>query len=478
MKRHLYAAMIAAFALGVGAFVGAQEAESGTASAKTFSLKLGGDHEFLYAIPVGDPSWGTGYDGEMKTPRFRNEVGIEVKEGELALVSHWQLDSFLKLGGSPTDQWSDSTRARNLENYIAWNPEAFRLAFGYQVFTWGVADGRNPTDNINPRDYSTMEGNKGHKIPVLSAGVNWYPAEEISVEAVFVPQAVNSITPIDYLSSLNATGFNATYASVDNKPGDFIGGGKLNYRSTAVDLSLSYLYDLDQQYTPVIGNASFTPGLTDVSLERKRVQRIGADAKTTLDRFGIWAEACYTLTGNSDGSDYSTRLSRLDYTLGFDFSYGPGDNCYLNLQYTGTVIPGFDSSKNTESTPKAYYEKMLVASMGGEREGITQGVTWNAHWNLLDSKLVPTFTGAYSMPFNYDDSSATRYGNLLLKPEIDIMPVDSFHITAGAILSYAWIKESGKSVALDTTQDSLGIYSPYNHLFLSVSYKWNYELSK
>ena len=82
------------------------------------------------------------------------------------------------------------------------------------------------------------------------------------------------------------------------------------------------------------------------------------------------------------------------------------------------------------------------------------------------------------MPFNYDDSSGTRYGNLLLKPEIDFMPVDSFHITAGAILNYAWIKKAGEHVTLDTTQDSLGIYTPSNHFFVAVSYKWNFAQNK
>jgi hypothetical protein len=119
-----------------------------------------------------------------------------------------------------------------------------------------------------------------------------------------------------------------------------------------------------------------------------------------------------------------------------------------------------------------------VPYLAGEREALLQGITWNAHWNLMDSRLVLTFTGAYSLPFNYDSSAATRYGNLLLLPEIDFMPVDSFHITAGAILCYAWIKNAGGQVVLDTTQDSLGIYTPSNHLFISVSYKWNYELHK
>jgi hypothetical protein len=339
-----------------------------------------------------------------------------------------------------------------------------------------VADGRNPTDNLNPRDYTTLEGNKDHKIPILSASVNWYPTEEISVETVFVPQPVNSISPLDYQAQLTSYGFTTTYAPAENKPGDFIAGGKVNYRSPAADFSVSYLYDWDKMYTPVFSNATWTGA--DVSLERKRVYRFGADAKTTVDRFGLWAEGCYTLTGNSNAANYAERLCRFDYTLGGDFSYGPQDDYYLNLQYTGTIIPGFDASKNTESTPQAYDQKMLVAFLAGEREATLQGITWNAHWNLMDSRLVLTFTGAFSMPFLYDNSATTRYCNVMLLPEIDFMPVDSFHITAGAILCYAWIKNAGGQVVLDTTLDSLGIYTPSNHFFISVSYKWNYELNK
>jgi len=488
MKRTLCIAMMAALSLGGLAF-GQEAAEAAdqdsestpsqaaeSASGKSFELKLNGDHQFIYRAPVyGDDNY---YDSEMKIPRFRNELSLDVKDGQISLVSHWQIDSSPAFSQDRSDQWSDSTRVRNLENYIAWNPEKFRLGFGYQIYAWGVADGRNPTDNLNPRDYTTMEGTKPHKIPVLSASLNWYPTEEISLETVFEPSAANSIFPIDYQEELGSFGFtNVVYDDLDNKPSNFIAGGKLNYRSQAVDLSISYLYDFDAMYTPVIGNAG-SPAATDISLERKRIHRLGADAKTTVGKFGLWAEACYSLTGNTDASDYSERLSRLDYTLGFDFNYGPQDDYYVNFQYTGTVIPGFDSSANTDiSDMQSYYQRMLVGFMGSEREKYLQGVTWNAHWNLANGNIVPTFTGAYSLPFDYDDSAGTRYGNLLLRPEIDIMPVDSFHITVGAILSYAWIKKDG-DVSLDTTQDSLGIYTPSNHVFVSVSYKWNYETTK
>ncbi|MGA2480568.1 MAG: hypothetical protein ABSG63_17595, partial [Spirochaetia bacterium] len=113
MKRFLCAAMIAILPLGALAF--GQDAATEGASPKSFSLKLGGDHEFIYRLPVGSESWDTGYTGEMKTPRFRNELGLEVREGQVVLVSNWQIDSFLDLAANPADQWSPSTRVRYLE---------------------------------------------------------------------------------------------------------------------------------------------------------------------------------------------------------------------------------------------------------------------------------------------------------------------------------------------------------------------------
>lgn len=426
-----------------------------------FTLKLSGEHTFLYGVPVGKESWDTGYQGEMKLPKFKNELGLEASQGQLDLNTKWELTST-----------AQENRVRNLESAVVWNPEGFRLGFGWQIFSWGTADGVNPTDNLNPRDYTTIEGNKPHKLPALAADAVWYPSEQVSLEAVFVPSAGTSIYPTDYVQALTSQGLTASAKDNSSQLKNFVAGGKFNFRSTALDFSLSYLSDVDGFYTPSVAD-NFA-----VTLERKRIHRIGADMKTTLDRFGLWAEACWSQTGNFSASDYTERLSRLDYTLGFDFSYGPGDDYYVNFQYTGTVIPGYDKGANTyASSDPRYLQRNLAYSLAGMNQGLLQGVTWNAHWNLAGGTVVPTFTGSYSVPFFYDDSSLTRLGSLLLRPEVDFMPVDSFHITAGSILAWAWTQKSGQTAALDTT-DLSGVYTPQNKIYLNVSYKWNTPLTK
>src|SRR5208337_2544367 len=97
---------------------------------------------------------------------------------------------------------------------------------------------------LNPRDYTDMTDGMPTKIPVLSASVNWYPTENISLETVFAPVPQDSLFPLDYQALLGSYGFpNVTYTPLENTPSNSIAGGKLNYRSSAADLSVSYLYD-------------------------------------------------------------------------------------------------------------------------------------------------------------------------------------------------------------------------------------------
>ena len=42
------------------------------------------------------------------------------------------------------------------EAYLTWFPSWGEVKIGKQIHAWGVADGNNPTDNLNPYDYYYM----------------------------------------------------------------------------------------------------------------------------------------------------------------------------------------------------------------------------------------------------------------------------------------------------------------------------------
>lgn len=494
--------------------MGSADSTAGTASAAAtaaspsegdFTLKLSGTHDFNYHFPMywddGNKTYANANSPEVKKPTFTNDVGIEVRDGNLKLVSRWGLNAtpVASDASNPNSSWAASATLKPLENYVSWSPANYKLSFGYQIFSWGVADRKNPTDNLNPKDYTV--GVNPDKIPVLAADAVWYASDKLSVEGVAIPLKPVSQYPEDFAGLIESKAkllSQTVSPSYENssEPKNLVAGAKVNYNSSGVDLSLDYLYDIDQFYTPEISTvATGLPAgypqykMSTVMLERKRIHRFGGDAKTTIGKFGLWLESAYSLTGNDGSDDYSARKSRLDYTLGGDVNYGPNDTFYVNVQYIGTWIPGYDKDFNatadikdiytTQAAALEYYQRAMVNSLGLETEGLMQGVTCNMKWELADALVTPQVTTVYTMPFMYDKTNETRYGALVVNPEVDLKPVDSFHIKFGADLYYAWHKVTGNDkITLDTASNAIGAYTPSNNVYLKVEYKWNANVKK
>jgi len=83
------------------------------------------------------------------------------------------------------------------EAYATWFPSWGEVKFGKQIHAWGVADGNNPTDNLNPYDYYYMflQG-ADRKIGSVSASVitywnNW------QLECVIIPNHVSNRLPFN-----------------------------------------------------------------------------------------------------------------------------------------------------------------------------------------------------------------------------------------------------------------------------------------
>jgi hypothetical protein len=496
----------------------AQSDSSSAASA--FDLTLSGDHTFAFRAPAYFENDNGNYKG-TKHPTFGTEFGADAKDGTVKLVSHWKfdIDPLAASASNPNANWAGSYSIKPMENYVSWNPDKLKLSAGYQIFSWGVADKKNPTDNLNPRDYTASVN--ADKIPVLAADLTVYPVDGVSIEAVGIPSKSASEYPQDFAAlvagthaatakagGLTPASAKVEYADKRFDPKNFVAGAKVNFNSAVCDLSLDYLYDLDQYYTPVFavtdkgtvtvpsklsptGYATIPAyGLESVSLDRKRIHRIGGDAKTTLGKFGLWLEAAYNVTENSGSEDYSIRKSKLEYTLGSDVNFGPNDVGYVNLQYIGAWIPDFSTETGslndlvplkggTQSSAEKFYQRASVNALGLDTEGLMQGITCNVKYELADALVTPQLTAAYLMPFKYDDAKETRYGSLVVNPEIDLKPVDSFHVKVGADLYYAWHKVSGNdSITLDTATNPVGQYTPSNSAYLKVEYKWNADIKK
>jgi len=449
----------------------AADASNDTAAFDWGTLKWSGDQNFSWRWGAAENPTRTG----------------GLVDGELTGEYKW---NDLKVTGAAAVKNGEYTPGETL---VTWAPGTFKVSAGLSEFSWGVADANNPTDTLNSRDYRF--GASAERIVNPAVTTAWYPADWVSLEAVFEPWKEAPKFPTDFGASVRSSF--ASYGTVvtvsdDAKDGSKpVYAGRANFFLQGLDLSFSYVYDRDSYYTPVIttvavpasGNA-YLP--SKIELVRKTVQRVGVNAKTTVDRFGLWFEGAYNITEDPTSTDYAIRDNKLAWTTGFDFNWGPGSAYYVNLQYAGSWIPGYDSSAVSalgsgvfvKATAEKYYYRKLLNSLGSETEEWLHGATYSLKFPLNDATITPTLSGAVMVPFGYDNSEKTRIASAYFKPELDVMPADGVHLLFGAELSYGWIKKAGsEDVTLDTSTDKLGIYTPQNAVYIKVNYKWNGSLS-
>jgi len=495
---------------------GGAESTPAPAAVDLGTLKWSGDQTLTWR-------WGAYPDATRTGGSVDSKVAGEYKWGDLKVVA----------GGQVRD--NEFVPA---ETALFYAPGKFRFGLGLQEFSWGVADKKNPTDTLNARDY--RHGADAPRLVNPAATAAWYPTDWLSLEAVYEPWKEESKFPTDFLATTQAglsaekakllegleakkaaylavgghTSSDSAYlqlagaesllsstyspqARVESTDRDFanpVYGGRANFFLPGLDLSLSYLYDRDAFYTPVVTMASYVSGAfllpSTISLEYKRIHRFGLDAKTTIDKYGLWVEAAYNKTEASSTDSYDNRHDSVDWTTGFDFNFGPGSVYYVNLQYAGTYVLGYDPTTahdyvtaptSAQLADLAYMSRATYRSMtqalGDQSEQLMNSLTANLKFPLGDDLVTPSLSGAVIVPWRYDDTVATRLASAYLNPQVDFKPADGVHLLFGADLCYGWIKKAGSSdVTLDTSVDRLGLYSPQNNVYVKVQYQWNGSL--
>jgi hypothetical protein len=426
------------------------------------------------------------FEGYLRTPGTVNALEIDVRFNDIRLKSEWEIETLL-------DQEAPlitGTTVYPLGNFITWQPGSFSITLGYQVFNWGTADTLNPTDNLNPKIYT--KDIEPEKLPIFSVSAGYFPIDNLLIEAVYVPYPERSIYPTDPVTSIPPTLFTVDEITVYRIPFSleaFVIGWRLVFFSPFVDLSVSYVCDYEDYYTPEITYNS--PADKELELSYNRIHRIGADMKTTIGRFGLWLEVCANIPENIDIDARDRRKPSIAWTSGTDVFYGPDSAFYCNFQYNGTFIPNYDSSFYSDypdgqpdpilmGTDPVYAEEYLnrlfMQSMANQNEGLLNGFILNLDFPVLDSKVTPGFAAAYYLPVFYDTDKSSRYGNLTLSPKIVFKPEDAFELAVGAQLMFAWHKMAGSDeITIDYT-DPIGRRHDESNIYIMCSYTWSSSL--
>ena len=465
-----------------------QEAPAAAPAATQWSLS--GEQSSTYHLPIlRDP---LDYSGVLLSPSVVNELRLGASVGGVKMVSDWRV-SLWPLGAPPTASNAALLAAGPAQitlaprdNYLEVGSGTLFLQAGSFVDSWGAADGVNPTNNINPVDYSRVLAPES--LPSLLVRAVYYPVRPLSLEGVFEPYKGQDLFPVSVLASIPASLFPSSEITVRNPPLDLasaVYGAKVTYYGAALDLSVSYLNDIDPYYTPDIAYTSYVD--RSLTLVRKRIQRFGADAKSSIGSFGVWVEACYSLTQDPGMTSSSIRNPFLSWTAGSDVNYGPGGAFYLNFQYTGRYIFGYDRSFSADypggapdpvklATDPAYateyYARALSSSLGDQTEGLLSGFILRSDFPLANGRWTPGLTSAYYLPSLYDWSGEIRYGSLVLEPRIDLVPSDAVTLTLGSQLIWSWKRDVGSTtIALDTA-DRIGMWHDQSNVYTKLDLKW------
>lgn len=457
---------------------GSGDSESAGLAGGRFALH--GTHDWAYRLPI-DPDHFS-YEGHRVMPRMENTF-----EASWTGESAWAVAT-LELDILPTafPAAASGFVPRAGETYVSFSLGRFLFTAGYFTVAWGSADGLNPTDMVNAKDYA--RGLEPVKLPEFMARAVLYPTDNLSLEAVFVPYGRADLLPVDPAASIPPALVPPENVSVVDPPRDpssSIWGVRASLFTYIIDLSASYLYDLDPYYTPRV---AFTPPADlSLSLERTRIHRIGLDAKSTIGPVGLWAEGAWSITEDPDRTSDELRNPFIDWTVGGDVSLGADSAWYFNLQYTGRYIFGYDDAFFTDypngapdpmrfATEPGYAERFLARSLsqnlGDQNEGFLNGLTLRAEYTVPGGRFVPSLSASYFLPLQYDEAERTRYGSLMLKPELEVKPTEALSIGIGAETVFAWKEDPATGDAVRDPQDRLGRFADQNHLYARLGYSW------
>lgn len=498
-------------------------------AAQDEGISISGEHRAIMPVPASDRYFD--YNGELKMPRIENDIDLKVQHSEVTLRAGLRLKTRLVKTPTQTDRFV----VYPLENNVTLEHGPLRASLGYQYYSWGTADKLNPTDNINPRDYTT--GTDADKLSIFSASVQYYVSDRFSLQGVYVPFEEPDLFPVDVaaklspalfrrvrMSSLSVkqSGVLPSFETVDGTatvrisdpgydPSSFLAGGRARFTGNTFDISLSYLYDMDPYYTPRLTFMPYTPvdaatvidaaipaevltrlpsqfwALDSIELYRERIHRIGFDMKTTLDRFGLWAEGCYSLTTDTDNSSWKHRNHFFEWTLGLDFFWGADDQHYINIQQIGHVVVNYDQDflhdypegqpahlqLADKSAMEEYYYRLLTNRLSYTSEEVLCGAAIRSEWSLLNGDIKPAIEGVYLYPYGYDDSRGTRLGDLIGKAAFTWNPADAVAFELGAQGYYALFRPKGKNTIENIDENRIGLFFPQSRVYFITVFNWS-----
>ncbi len=224
------------------------------------------------------------------------------------------------------------------EAYTGFYSTYFDMSLGKQIITWGKASDINPTDVVNPQDFSDFLEEKSVRKKGLFLLKTNIKLVNLGLEGI-IKQEFDSAripSPGSRWAFYSTQSGNALLPETEmpiNSPSNFEEAIRISWAGSVIDASLCYFNGRDQQ--PTIRNSQS---------KFYRTQMFGGDISTSLCEAEVWAEAAYFHTADPDGKDMFIKNPYFQYILGGNYEI-PWD-VKLTLQYFQEIIT--KTHNNTE----------------------------------------------------------------------------------------------------------------------------------
>lgn len=356
---------------------------------------------FLDGSPPQD-SRRTRHEGRLEL-EYETELAEDV---ELFIDSRvWVDDDDYAVGA--IEELEDDQPKRHIldvtEAYVDMYFDRIDLRVGKQIVKWGKADVFNPTDNINPDDYSTLTNDE--PIGVVAAKMNYW-ADEWSAEFIYVPTFTPSrFPPRGTRFDLVPQMLPLPLLDLKERPDtiqDSQYGIRLKTTQQGWDFSLSW-YDGVNAFPGVEVVPIGVPPFLGLEPVNHRLRVLGGDFATTSGNFGFHGEAGWFMSDGHREDDF------LQYVLGIDYTWTDvfrDHDIFAIFEYAGEIV----TAEATSSLPGADLQRAFDNTFAAN---IDYEVSEFLHYKL---RWIYNFTG--------DD-------NFLVEPEVEYEVNDHLTVTAG-----------------------------------------------
>ena len=265
------------------------------------------------------------------------------------------------------------------EAYVAGSRGEWDFAAGRQIIAWGRADSVNPTDVLTARNFTLLTPlDEDQKTGVGSIRTTWN-RDALRLSALWLPEFRSSILPLPTVQGVS-------FVSRDPSAAARQWALRAERSGESVDWAVSYFDGYERQ--PDLRPEAFLADGARVGLAHTRIQMLGADAATTVGRYGLRAEVAITRTEDRQGTDPFTRNSFLYAVVGGDRTFFTNLNVNMQLLYRRVM-----SWEDPAAAPAPLRELALrQALISNQRDAQQSGATVRVAqkwWNdTLEAELI------------------------------------------------------------------------------------------